>query len=76
MFSPTLRNIIHFVNDKDVENKWGYIYACMMLLVGVVQSICVQKYFQGFFVLGMKVKSALTAAIYRKVSPVSCLNHT
>ena len=39
----------------------------MMLVVGVVQSLCVQKYFQGFHIIAMKVKGALTAAIYRKV---------
>ncbi|CAN9499822.1 unnamed protein product [Ophioblennius macclurei] len=66
-----LKLMIGFTEDKSSHAWVGYAYAVLMLLVAVLQSLCLQQYFQRCFVLGMKVRTAIMAAVYKKALVVS-----
>ncbi|XP_060624168.2 ATP-binding cassette sub-family C member 2 [Anolis sagrei] len=66
-----LKLMINFVSDPNAYLWHGYLYALLMFLAALVQSICLQQYFQLCFKLGMSVRTALMAAIYKKALTVS-----
>lgn len=59
--------MISFTQDKSFFLWEGYLYALLLFVVALVQSIFLQQYFQRCFVLGMKVRTAIMAAVYKKV---------
>lgn len=59
--------MIDFTQDKSRYSWEGYLYAVLLLAVAIVQSLFLQQYFQRCFVLGMKVRTAIMAAVYKKV---------
>lgn len=64
------RLIIEYVEDKNNEKmeSWtGYIIALAMFLVAMIQTICLQQNFQITFTAGMRIRTALVGAVYRKV---------
>ncbi|KAF2858159.1 hypothetical protein K470DRAFT_260080 [Piedraia hortae CBS 480.64] len=66
-----LRLLIAFVDSYRAGNKpeppiKGAAIALAMFAVSVGQTVCLHQYFQHAFETGMRVKSAITAAIYRK----------
>ncbi|KAM4591513.1 ATP-binding cassette sub-family C member 2 [Odontesthes bonariensis] len=66
-----LKLMIAFTQDKS-SNAWeGYLYAVLLLVVTILQSLFLQQYFQRCFVLGMKVRTAIMAAVYNKAMVVS-----
>lgn len=67
------RLIISFVSDPKAYLWHGYLYAVLLFVTALVQSICLQQYFQLCFQLGMSVRTTLMAAIYKKVSWVLSL---
>ena len=54
----------------------GYVIAFGMLLVASVQTICLQNNFQMTFVAGMRIRTAIIGAVYRKVIDDRKLIHT
>ncbi|XP_073338250.1 ATP-binding cassette sub-family C member 2 [Pagrus major] len=66
-----LKLMISFTQDKSSYAWEGYLYAVLLLLVAILQSLLLQQYFQRCFVLGMKVRTALMAAVYKKALVVS-----
>lgn len=66
-----LKFMISFTQDKSSFAWEGYMYAVLLLVVAILQSLFLQQYFQRCFVLGMKVRSAIMAAVYRKALVVS-----
>uniref|UniRef100_A0A672I9F9 ABC-type glutathione-S-conjugate transporter n=1 Tax=Salarias fasciatus TaxID=181472 RepID=A0A672I9F9_SALFA len=66
-----LKLMIAFTEDKTSYAWVGYMYATLLLLVAVLQSLCLQQYFQRCFVLGMQVRTAIMAAVYKKALVVS-----
>lgn len=64
------RLMISFTEDKSSYNWEGYLYAVLLFLVAVLQSLFLQQYFQRCFVLGMKVRTAIMAAVYKKVKVI------
>lgn len=60
--------MISFTQDTSRYTWEGYMYAVLLLLVAILQSLLLQQYFQRCFVLGMKVRTAITAAVYKKVT--------
>ncbi|KAM3862958.1 ATP-binding cassette sub-family C member 2 [Diretmus argenteus] len=66
-----LKMMVSFTQDKSIYVWKGYLYAVLLLLVAIVQSLFLQQYFQRCFVLGMKVRTAITAAVYKKALLVS-----
>ncbi|KAM4636126.1 ATP-binding cassette sub-family C member 2 [Discoglossus pictus] len=66
-----LKLMVSFTANPD-EYKWkGFFYAALLLLAALIQSLCLQQYFQGCFVLGMRVRATLMAAVYKKALTVS-----
>uniref|UniRef100_A0A672I827 ABC-type glutathione-S-conjugate transporter n=1 Tax=Salarias fasciatus TaxID=181472 RepID=A0A672I827_SALFA len=71
LFINLFRLMIAFTEDKTSYAWVGYMYATLLLLVAVLQSLCLQQYFQRCFVLGMQVRTAIMAAVYKKALVVS-----
>uniref|UniRef100_A0A671T8K5 ATP-binding cassette, sub-family C (CFTR/MRP), member 2 n=1 Tax=Sinocyclocheilus anshuiensis TaxID=1608454 RepID=A0A671T8K5_9TELE len=65
------RLMISFTQDKSSHAWTGYLYAVLLLVVAFLQSVILQQYFQRCFILGMKVRTALMAAVYKKALVVS-----
>ncbi|XP_028278726.1 ATP-binding cassette sub-family C member 2 isoform X2 [Parambassis ranga] len=66
-----LKLMISFTQDKSRHAWEGYLYAVLLLVVALLQSLFLQQYFQRCFVLGMKVRTAIMAAVYKKALVVS-----
>uniref|UniRef100_A0A8C7YTQ9 Uncharacterized protein n=1 Tax=Oryzias sinensis TaxID=183150 RepID=A0A8C7YTQ9_9TELE len=70
--SPQLLKLMISFTQNPNSFVWeGYVYAVLLLLVAILQSLFLQQYFQRCFVLGMKVRTALMAAVYKKALVVS-----
>ena len=66
-FLFVLRLMINYVSDPE-EAAWkGYFYASLMFLAAVVQSILLHQYFHRGFITGMRIRTAVIAAVYKKV---------
>lgn len=66
-----LKLMISFTQDTSRYTWEGYMYAVLLLVVALLQSLFLQQYFQRCFVLGMKVRTAIMAAVYKKALVVS-----
>lgn len=66
-----LKLMVSFTQDKTRYTWEGYLYAVLLLVVALLQSLFLQQYFQRCFVLGMKVRTAIIAAVYKKALVVS-----
>ncbi|CAM2117942.1 unnamed protein product [Caretta caretta] len=66
-----LKLLISFVADPTAYAWQGYLYALLLFVTTLVQSICLQQYFQLCFLLGMSVRTALMAAVYKKALTIS-----
>ncbi|MEE6486330.1 hypothetical protein FKM82_014574 [Ascaphus truei] len=70
--SPQLLKLMVSFTADPSEYQWkGFFYAILLLVTAIIQSLCLQQYFQGCFVLGMRVRTTLTAAVYKKALTVS-----
>ncbi|RPB26840.1 putative ABC metal ion transporter [Terfezia boudieri ATCC MYA-4762] len=65
-----LRYLIAFISsyktDKPQPVSTGLAIAGVMFIASVVQTVTLHQYFQHAFEVGMRIRSALTAAIYKK----------
>lgn len=61
------RLMISFTENPSSFVWEGYLYAVVLFVVALLQSLFLQQYFQQCFVLGMKVRTAIMAAVYKKV---------
>ena len=60
--------MINYTSDATQQPQWkGYFYAVMLLVVAVVQSLCLHQYFQSCITVGMRIRTTLIGAVYRKV---------
>uniref|UniRef100_A0AAY4E6J8 ABC-type glutathione-S-conjugate transporter n=1 Tax=Denticeps clupeoides TaxID=299321 RepID=A0AAY4E6J8_9TELE len=66
-----LKLMISFTQDSTIFLWKGYMYAVLLMLVAFLQSIFLQQYFQLCFVLGVKVRIAIMAAVYKKALVMS-----
>ncbi|XP_061492311.1 ATP-binding cassette sub-family C member 2 isoform X2 [Rhineura floridana] len=66
-----LKLMISFVSDPNAYLWHGYLYAALLFVIALIQSVCLQQYFQLCFELGMLVRTALMAAIYKKALTIS-----
>uniref|UniRef100_A0A8C1PRK6 Uncharacterized protein n=1 Tax=Cyprinus carpio TaxID=7962 RepID=A0A8C1PRK6_CYPCA len=70
--SPQLLKLMISFTQDTASHAWtGYLYAVLLLVVAFLQSVFLQQYFQRCFILGMKVRTALMAAVYKKALVVS-----
>lgn len=69
----TLRFLINFTQeDPNPATSWkGYFYAVLLFVAAVVQSLLTHQYFHGCFVVGLRMRTGVIAAVYRKVSVYS-----
>ena len=61
------RLMLDFASDKTQPTWLGYVYATMFFVTAILQSLCLHQYFNRALTLGMRVRTALMAAIYSKV---------
>ncbi|XP_046388373.1 multidrug resistance-associated protein 1 isoform X3 [Ischnura elegans] len=65
-----LSALIGFVQSKEWMWK-GYLYAGLMFLTSVSQTIILAQYFHRMFLVGLRIRTALIASIYRKALVMS-----
>uniref|UniRef100_A0A8C5L1D2 ATP-binding cassette, sub-family member 2 n=1 Tax=Jaculus jaculus TaxID=51337 RepID=A0A8C5L1D2_JACJA len=68
-----LKFLIAFVSDQDTYVWAGYLFAILLFAVTLIQSICLQSYFQICFMLGMSVRTTIMACVYKKALTLSNL---
>ncbi|XP_043955721.1 multidrug resistance-associated protein 1 [Gambusia affinis] len=66
-----LRLLIHFVNDSSALSWQGYFYTALLFICTCVQSLILQRYFHVCFVSGMRLRTAIIGAVYRKALVIS-----
>lgn len=62
------RLLISFANERDSYVWTGYLYSILFFVVALLQSFCLQYYFQLCFTLGVNVRTTIMASVYKKVS--------
>lgn len=65
MQNTCFRLLIAFVKGKEPVWK-GYVYAVALLVCATVQTTLLAHYFTRMYFVGMRIRTALTSAIYRK----------
>uniref|UniRef100_A0A8C1J986 Multidrug resistance-associated protein 1 n=1 Tax=Cyprinus carpio TaxID=7962 RepID=A0A8C1J986_CYPCA len=60
------RLLIQFVNDSSAPDWHGYFYTTLLFVCTCVQTLILQKYFHVCFVTGMRLRTAIVGAVYRK----------
>ena len=59
--------MIRFTQD-DTQPDWhGYLYAVLLFMAAVLQSLFLNQYFHRCFTMGMNMRTAIIAAVYAKV---------
>lgn len=62
-----LKLMINFTQDMSEPDWKGYFYAVLLFLAAVIQSLFLHQYFHRCFIIGMRIRTAVIAAVYRKV---------
>ncbi|XP_055108623.2 multidrug resistance-associated protein 1-like isoform X4 [Symphalangus syndactylus] len=68
MFSgrQILKLLIKFVNDTKAPDWQGYFYTVLLFITACLQTLVLHQYFHICFVSGMRIKTAVIGAVYRK----------
>ncbi|XP_004680601.2 PREDICTED: canalicular multispecific organic anion transporter 1 [Condylura cristata] len=66
-----LKLLISFANDHDTYLWTGYLYSILFFAVALIQSLCLQSYFQLCFMLGANVRTTILASLYKKALTLS-----
>lgn len=61
-----LKLLINFVNDKKAPEWQGYFYTALLFISACLQTLVLHQYFHICFVSGMRIKTAVIGAVYRK----------
>lgn len=57
---------------EENEEEWkGYFYASLLFITATIQTIVLSQYFNRMFIVGMRIRTALISAIYRKALRMS-----
>lgn len=70
-FFSSFRLLIAFVKNKEEPIWKGYFYAVLLLLTATIQTLVLSQYFHRMFLVGLRIRTALIAAIYRKALRMS-----
>ncbi|XP_076628337.1 multidrug-Resistance like Protein 1 isoform X1 [Colletes latitarsis] len=65
-----LKLLIKFIEGHETIWK-GYLYAVLLLVTAIFQTLILSQYFHRMFLVGLRVRTALIAAIYRKALRMS-----
>lgn len=72
-----LRLLINFIQSKTDKNlepepQWkGILYAILLFIVASTQTLILGQYFHRMFIVGLRIRTALINAIYRKALVIS-----
>ncbi|KAL5473787.1 hypothetical protein EMCRGX_G028343 [Ephydatia muelleri] len=66
-----LKAMINYTSDATQPQWKGYLYAVMLFVVAAVQSLCLHQYFQSCITVGMRIRTTLIGAVYRKAMKLS-----
>ncbi|XP_071376110.1 multidrug resistance-associated protein 1 isoform X3 [Centroberyx affinis] len=66
-----LRLLIRFVNNSSAPSWQGYFYTALLFVCTCLQTLILQKYFHVCFVTGMRLRTAIIGAVYRKALVIS-----
>ncbi|ELU09880.1 hypothetical protein CAPTEDRAFT_178694 [Capitella teleta] len=66
-----LKKLIAFTQNKSQPLWQGYMYAVMMFVTVFTQSMILHQYFHRCFIVGMNLRTAVTAAVYKKALKLS-----
>ena len=70
--SPQLLNVlIGFVKDSSQPNWKGYLYAALLAIVALASAVCDSQYWLGVERVGLRLRSAISGAVYRKTLRLS-----
>ncbi|XP_072838914.2 multidrug resistance-associated protein 1 [Pogona vitticeps] len=61
-----LKLLINFVSDREAPSWQGYLYAVLLFVSAGLQTLVLHQYFHICFVTGMRLKTAVIGAVYRK----------
>ncbi|NWI30562.1 MRP6 protein, partial [Sula dactylatra] len=65
---PKLLNLfLEFIEDPEAPSWHGYFYAFSMFLLACLQTLFEQRYMYMCLVLGLRLKTAVTGLVYRKI---------
>ena len=70
------RALISFTQDRSQPVWVGFSLAAAMFLTATAQSFALNHYFMCCFVTGLRLRSSLIAAIYKKVLQSISMCHT
>ena len=59
--------MINFTKDKSIPVWRGYVYAVLLFCSAQAQSLLLHQYFHRCYRTGLRVKTAIISAVYRKV---------
>ncbi|KFV85701.1 Multidrug resistance-associated protein 6, partial [Struthio camelus australis] len=62
---------LEFIEDQEAPNWHGYFYAFTMFLLTCLQTLFEQRYMYMCLVLGLRLKTAVTGLVYRKILVMS-----
>uniref|UniRef100_A0A8C4YJF2 ABC-type glutathione-S-conjugate transporter n=1 Tax=Gopherus evgoodei TaxID=1825980 RepID=A0A8C4YJF2_9SAUR len=62
---------LEFITDPEAPNWKGYFYATLLFLLACLQTLFEQRYMYVCLVLGMRLKTAVTGLVYRKILVMS-----
>ncbi|KAI0230542.1 Multidrug resistance-associated protein 1 [Lamellibrachia satsuma] len=66
-----LKLLIGFIADK-TQHQWkGFLYVALLFIIALIQSMILHQYFHICFCVGMRVRTAIIAAVYRKALKLS-----
>uniref|UniRef100_A0A8C8AA18 ABC-type glutathione-S-conjugate transporter n=1 Tax=Otus sunia TaxID=257818 RepID=A0A8C8AA18_9STRI len=68
-FSEAINNL--FIEDQEAPSWHGYFYAFTMFLLACLQTLFEQRYMYMCLVLGLRLKTAVTGLVYRKILVMS-----
>ncbi|XP_067333226.1 multidrug resistance-associated protein 1 isoform X2 [Channa argus] len=66
-----LRLLISFVNNSSAPSWQGFFYTALLFVCTCVQSLILHKYFHVCFITGMRLRTAIIGAVYRKALVIS-----
>ncbi|XP_042554225.1 multidrug resistance-associated protein 1 isoform X2 [Dipodomys spectabilis] len=61
-----LKWLIAFINDPRAPDWQGYFYTALLFVSACLQTLLLHQYFHICFVSGMRIKTAVIGAVYRK----------
>ncbi|XP_063171212.1 ATP-binding cassette sub-family C member 6 isoform X2 [Candoia aspera] len=67
----TLSLFLDFINDQEAPSWMGYFYATAMFILACLQTLFEQQYMYMCFMLGNRLKTAITGLVYRKILVLS-----